>query len=217
MKAPQPHPHPNLPPEGEGDSRTPSPEGEGDSRTPSPSGGGLGWGWFSTAAVVLVLLLAAAIAAPAYPQAQSGLASLLGELWAKLRAVSPGAQTAQATAAPTVTAGVRGVEATESELKPYWRGDRDQDPAYRAERQALLAAQDLADRTRYGDAARAFDAFLESYPKSPFAPNARFGGGLSYAALGDRARATAAFEAFLQQDAQHPLARDAERALAALR
>jgi hypothetical protein len=31
------------------------------------------------------------------------------------------------------------------------------------------------------------------------------------------ARAIAAFEAFLKQDAQHPLARDAERALAALR
>jgi TolA-binding protein len=167
--------------------------------------------------LLLALALAAAIAVPAYPQAQSGLQSLLGELWAKLRAASPRAQTAVATAAPTVTAGVRGVEATESELKPYWRGDREQDPAYRAERQALVAAQDLADGGRYGEAARAFDSFLESYPKSPFAPNARFGAGLSYAALGDRARAVAAFEAYLSQDAQHPLARDAERALAALR
>jgi TolA-binding protein len=174
-------------------------------------------GGIRVVSVVLALALAAGIVEPAYAQAQPGMASLLGELWAKLRAVSPRAQTAQATAAPTVTAGVRGAEATESELKPYWRGDRDQDPAYRAERQALVAAQDLADSGRYAEAARAFSAFLESYPTSPFAPNARFGGGLSYAALGDRARATAAFEAFLQQDAQHPLARDAERALSALR
>ena len=168
------------------------------------------------AAVVLVLLLAA-VAEPAHAQAQSGLTSLLGELWAKLRAAAPRAQSAQAVESPTVTAGVRGVEATESELKPYWMGDRERDPAYRAERQALVAAQDLADSGRYAEAARAFDAFLGSYPKSPFAPNARFGSGLSHAALGDRARALAAFEAFLQQDGQHPLARDAERALAALR
>ena len=165
--------------------------------------------------VVLACLLSAAVVEPVHAQAQ--LSSLLGELWAKLRAASPRAQTASATAAPTVTAGVRGVEATESELKPYWMGDREQDPAYRAERQALLAAQDLADRTRYGEAARAFDSFVETYPKSALAPNARFGGGLSYAALGDKARAIAAFEAFLRQDGQHPLARDAERALAALR
>jgi len=168
--------------------------------------------WF-----VLALVLAVAGVEPAYPQAQSGLSGLLGELWAKLRAAAPRAQSAQATAAPTVTAGVRGVEATESELKPYWMGDREQDPAYRAERQALQTAQEFADGGRFGDAARAFDAFLETYPKSQLAPNARFGGGLCQAALGDKARAIAAFEAFLKQDAQHPLARDAERALAALR
>ena len=169
------------------------------------------------ASVVLALLLGAAILEPAHPQAQTALTGLLGELWAKLRAVAPRAQSAQATAAQTVTAGVRGVEATESELKPYWMGDREQDPAYQAERKALQAAQDFADGGRFGDAARAFDAFVETYPMSPLAPNARFGGGLSHAALGDKARAIAAFEAFLRQDAQHPLARDAERALAALR
>ena len=174
-------------------------------------------GGAQVASVVFALMLAAAIVEPAHPQAQSGLTGLLGELWAKLRAAAPRAQSAQAVVSTTVTAGVRGVEATESELKPYWMGDREQDPAYRAERQALLAAQDLADGGRFGDAARGFDSFLESYPRSIFAPNARFGSGLSYAALGDRARAIAAFEAFLKQDAQHPLARDAERAIAALR
>ena len=166
---------------------------------------------------VFAVLLGVAVVGTAQSQAQSGLTSLLGELWAKLRAAAPRAQSAQATAAPTVTAGVRGVEATESELRPYWMGDREQDPAYRAERQALQAAQEHADGGRFGEAARAFDAFLETYPKSSLAPNARFGGALSHAALGDKARAISAFEAFIKEDAQHPLARDAERALAALR
>ena len=174
-------------------------------------------GGVRVASAVLALVLAATIVVPAQSQAQSGLTSLLGELWAKLRAVAPRAQTSQATVSTTVTAGVRGAEATESELRPYWMGDREQDPAYRAERQALQAAQEHADGGRFGDAARAFDAFLETYPKSSLATNARFGGALSHAAVGDKARAIAEFEAFLKQDAQHPLARDAERALAALR
>ena len=174
-------------------------------------------GGVQVASFVCALMLAAAIVEPAYPQGQSGQTGLLGELWAKLRAAAPRAQTSQATVSTTVTAGVRGAEATESELKPYWMGDREQDPAFRAERQALQTAQEYADAGRYGDAARAFDTFLETYPKSPLAPNARFGSGLSYAALGDKARAIAAFEAFLKQDAQHPLARDAERAIAMLR
>jgi hypothetical protein len=49
------------------------------------------------------------------------------------------------------------------------------------------------------------------------AANALFGSALSRAALGERARATAGFEDFIRRDPQHPLARDAETALAALR
>jgi TolA-binding protein len=54
-----------------------------------------------------------------------------------------------------VTAGLRGSEATESELKPYWRGDK--------------------------------------------------------------AKATAGFQDFIKREPQHPLAKDAEQAIAALR
>jgi len=62
-----------------------------------------------------------------------------------------------------------------------------------------------------------FDAFVEAHPRSPLASDARFGGALAQAALGDKARAVSGFETFVKQDPQHPLARDAERALAALR
>jgi TolA-binding protein len=169
------------------------------------------------AAVVLAFFLGAALVPPAAPQTTPGLAGLLAELWAKLRAAAPRSPSAPTAVSMTVTAGVRGAEATESELKPYWKGDREQDPAYRAERQALQAAQTLADAGRYGEAARAFDGFLSTHPASLFGPNARFGAGLAHAAAGDKRRAIDAFEAFLKQDAQHALARDAERILGALR
>ena len=48
-------------------------------------------------------------------------------------------------------------------------------------------------------------------------PNALFGAALAHAALGDKAKATAEFQDFLKRDPQHPLAKDAEQALAALR
>jgi TolA-binding protein len=58
---------------------------------------------------------------------------------------------------------------------------------------------------------------VQQYPASPLAPNARFGAALARAALGERSRALAGFEDFLKRTPQHPLAPDAERALAALR
>lgn len=168
--------------------------------------------------VVFALLLGAQAVDAAEPAAapkQSAMKDLLGGLWARLRAATP--RSTRVSAAPTMTAGLRGSEATETELKPYWKGDREQDPAYRAENQALQAAQDLADAGKFSEAARAFDAFLESHPGSPLAPNALFGAALARAALGDKARASAGFEAFIKQNPQHALARDAEQALAALR
>lgn len=171
-------------------------------------------------AVALSLVLGAtgAMAAdPAGPPAQSEFRTMLGELWARLRAAGPRAQSTQSTSNPTMTAGIRGAEATESELKPYWKGDRDQDPAYRAERAALQSAQDLADAGKLAEAGKAFDAFAEAHPRSPLTPDARFGGALAQAALGDKARAVAGFESFLKDNPQHPLAADAQRALAALR
>lgn len=154
---------------------------------------------------------------PARPPARSDFRIVLGEMWAKLRAVSPRLQSGQPVYTQTVTAGIRGAEATESELKPYWRGDREQDPAYRAEHQALQAAQKLADDGKFAEASKAFETFAEAYPRSPLASEARFGKALAQAMLGDKSAAIASFESFLKQDAQHPLAKDAEIALAALR
>jgi TolA-binding protein len=171
--------------------------------------------------LVLCIVSLALTLAPAAGQAQAQDAkastwkSLLADLWARLRAATPRAKPVVASA--TVTAGLRGSEATESALKPYWKGAREDDPATLAARQALERAQALADAGDYAQAARAFDAFLMSNPQSPLAPNARFGGALAHAALGERARASQALEEFLKQDPDHPLAADARRALAALR
>jgi TolA-binding protein len=157
------------------------------------------------AMLAALALLAAAPQAPA--QQSADVKELLQNLWGRLRALTPKPSPPPATTT-TVTAGLRGVEATESELKPYWRGE---------ERTAFDNAQALADAGKFSEAATAFEAFLQAHPRSPLAPNALFGAALARAALGERARASAAFEDFLKREPQHPLAGDARKALAALR
>jgi len=180
--------------------------------------------------VPAVVLAIAALAAPAGPvhaqatppkakppqpqaaPASSDLKEMLGNFWGRLRALTPRSSPAPATTA-NVPAGLRGVEATESELRPYWRGA---EPPARNELLALERAQAAADAGNYAEAARGFEAFLQQNPSSPLAPNALFGAALARAALGDRARASAAFQDLIKRDPQHPLAEDARKALAAL-
>ena len=148
------------------------------------------------------------------PQAsETGLKDMLGNFWGRLRALTPRSSPPPATTA-NVPAGLRGVEATESELRPYWRGS---EPPARAELQALERAQAAADAGNFADAARQFEAFLQQHPTSPLASNALFGAALARASLGERSRAAAAFEDLIKRDPQHPLAADARQALAALR
>ena len=173
--------------------------------------------------ILTLVLFSFVLLLPAQPAAAQNTQStteqvkeLLANLWAKLRAATPRSSAPEAAAAP-VTAGLRGNEATESELRPYWRGDRDQDPATRSERLALENAQALASAGKFHEAAAAFDAFADANPRSTLLPNALFGAALARAAVGDKVRASAGFEEFLKRDPNHPLAADAKQALAALR
>jgi TolA-binding protein len=169
-------------------------------------------------ATILSLAAAALCIGTAIPdaQAQSGaIKDMLGSLWGRLRAATP--RSSATAPAATVTAGLRGSEATESELKPYWRGDKESDAGSIAERKTLEAAQALADAGKFAEAAKAFDAFVQQNPRSPLAANAVFGSAVAYASMGDKAKATAHFQDFIKREPQHPLAKDAEQAIAALK
>jgi len=111
--------------------------------------------------LVAALLLVAPVdpaAAQATPPAQSSaVKDMLGKLWSRLRAATPRPHSAAGSV--TVTAGLRGAEATESELKPYWRGDREQ----AGEREALEKAQALAD------AGKRIEIFLSGFVPEPHA------------------------------------------------
>ncbi len=163
------------------------------------------------AALAMVMVLPDASA----QSSSSTMKDMLGSLWGRLRAATPRSTATAPTT--TVTAGLRGSEATESELKPYWRGDKETDASSIAERKALEGAQALADSGKFAETVKAYDGFLQQYPRSPLAANAVFGSALAHAALGEKAKATAGFQEFIKRDPQHPLVKDAELAIAALR
>lgn len=142
----------------------------------------------------------------------NGIGGLLSRLWGKLRAVSPKVSS-QESRSSTQVAGVRGAEATETALQPYWKDDKEADPAFVQQSNAFRAAQQLADNGAYPEAAAAFSKFSNDYPDSQLKPNAQFGRALSQLSSGD-AGGNASLQQFVSDYPQHPLAEDAKQLLA---
>lgn len=148
-------------------------------------------------------------------EGESPFKRLMEEMWAKLRSYGPRLSTTDA-GRTTQVAGVRGAESTASQLKPYWKGDRANDPAYAQEVDAFNKAQELADAGDMPQSAKAFDDFLKSYPKSTLKPNAQFGAGLSHGASGQKDKGLAALNGFIKDNPKHPLVPEAQRLIAEL-
>jgi len=141
-----------------------------------------------------------------------GFSSLLSRLWGKLRAVSPKVS-AQESRSTTQVAGVRGTETTETALQPYWKDDKEGDPAFVQQSGAFRAAQQLADNGSFKEAADAFAKFNSDYPDSQLKPNAQFGQALSQLSGGDDGGKNG-LQQFVSDYPQHPLSEDAKLLLA---
>jgi TolA-binding protein len=156
--------------------------------------------------------------APAVQKVEAGaVQSALASLWARLRSLSPGSSTAagdrQGERAAAQVAGVRGDEATQTSLQPYWKDDDEADPAFKAELDEYRAAQQLADGAHYAQAATAFESFLNKYPRSRLRANAQLGAGLAAMGAGQSDKGRAALQRFVTENPDHPLKGDADRLL----
>jgi TolA-binding protein len=144
---------------------------------------------------------------------QSGLATL----WARLKSLSPGfsgaASGQQSDRAEAQVAGVRGTEATQTSLQPYWKDDDEADPAFKAELEEFRAAQQLADGAKYSQAATAFDGFLLKHPASRLRANAQFGAALATLSAGQADKGRTAMQRFVTENPDHPLKDDAAQLL----
>jgi TolA-binding protein len=138
-------------------------------------------------------------------------------IWSKLRALSPKANVEEtARGQVVVTAGIRGAESTDTALKPYWKEDRTDDPAYLQQLKSFNSAQELVDGGKLKEAIANLDNFMRQYPDSDLLPNAVFAQAMALAGTGERENSIKHFKKFVKENPKHPLKADAEAAIAEL-
>ena len=133
-------------------------------------------------------------------------------VWAHLRTLSP-AQEESASAKVEYSAGIRGAEATDSLLKPYWKGDLTQNKSFQTELEKFSVAQAEMDQGHLGEAVKSFDEFLQEYTDSQLRPNALFGKSISLAGIGETAQSLAVMQQFIVENPSHPLVGDARKVI----
>jgi len=136
-------------------------------------------------------------------------------VWARLRSLNPQLQES-ANAEIHYTAGIRGAEATDTLLKPYWKDDLTRDPGFQAELASFSEAQLKMDQGKLQDAVANFDQFLQHYSDSSLRPNALFGKSISLAGMGQKADSLAIMRQFVDENPAHPLVDDARKVIASL-
>ncbi len=171
---------------------------------------------------ILVLLIPVLMLSAAPVQAQqaeikqtethSVFKGIFLQVWSKLKALNPHQrQSARSTA--TYTAGIRGEEATETLIQPYWKDDMSQDQAFQQQLQSYNNAQQMLDKGDLQASSKAFGDFIQQYSDSDLLPNALFAKSLSHAGLGDKQQAVASMQQFIQSYPKHPLNADAQQIL----
>ena len=170
-------------------------------------------------AVCLVAALLAASPAQAQQTTQfveteshSVFTGLFKSVWARLRSLSP-QQQQNASADVHYTAGIRGAEATDTLLKPYWKDDLTQNPDFQAELESFGEAQSQMDQGQLEAAVRSFDNFLQQYADSSLRPNALFGKSISLAGIGNNADSLTTMRQFVDENPAHPLVGDARQVI----
>lgn len=171
--------------------------------------------------IAICCVLGISLAAPLHAQdstvvvetnSHSIFKGLFQSVWAHLRTLSP-LQEESATAKTEYSAGIRGAEATDTLLKPYWKGDLTENESFQSELEKFSTAQAEMDRGNLGEAVRYFDEFLLEFPDSSLRPNALFGKSISLAGIGDTAQSLAVMQDFLVENPAHPLVSDARKVI----
>lgn len=163
---------------------------------------------------LFVILSAAVHAQPVIKQIEthSVFEGVFLSVWSRLKTLNPH-QRQSAESSIEYTAGIRGVEATGTLIKPYWKDDLSQDKIFQTELKKFSEAQLLMDKGKLKAAAKAFENFIQLYPKSSLLPNALFAKSLSHAGLGNEPEATTGLSQFIDDNPSHPLIADAQQVL----
>ena len=140
----------------------------------------------------------------------SVLTGFFRSVWANLKSFNP-SQQESAKSEVVYTAGIRGAEATDTLLQPYWKNDLSRDQQFQTELQKFSQAQSKMDRGELEAAVLAFDEFLREYEHSALCPNALFGKSISLAAIGQAEQSLITIRKFIAENPRHPLVGDARK------
>ena len=141
---------------------------------------------------------------------------LFKSVWARLKTFNPSAKDS-ARSQQVYTAGIRGEEATDTLLQPYWKDDLTQDESFQAELRKYGLAQGQMDKGELEAAIKSFDDFLSEFGQSDLRPNALFGKGLSLAAIGNNDGSRQTMQQFIDENPNHPMVGDAVQVLDGLK
>lgn len=148
---------------------------------------------------------------------KSAFKGALYSVWNRLRSFNPRTNAAKVTGNQIVaTAGIRGSQETETLFSPYWKGDKTNDKQFRAEVDAIINAQSLADKGALAEAEKAYAKFINQYPESELLPNAVFAKALTQGASGKKQLAINGMKSFIKDNPNHPLVSDAKLVVATL-
>lgn len=148
-------------------------------------------------------------------ESHSVFTGLFKSVWARLKALNPGSRES-ANEDVVYTAGIRGAEATDTLLKPYWKDDLTQDQKFQAELDQYSLAQLKMDRGELESAVVSFDIFLDKFAQSDLRPNALFGKSISLAGLGQSQQSLVTMQQFIDENPNHPLSDDARQVIVEL-
>ncbi len=143
----------------------------------------------------------------------SSLKTFFINLWGKLKSVSPKHGQQASGHAIVTTAGIRGAESVDTLLSPYWKDDLSEDPEYKSEVELFTRGTDLASSGDIENAIVAFEGFVDNYPTSDLAPNAKFALGVAYSEFGEQDQAARILNDFVEKYQSHVLFADAKQLL----
>lgn len=139
----------------------------------------------------------------------NALTGLFRSVWAHFKSFNP-SQQESANSETVYNAGIRGAEATDSLLQPYWKGDLSRDQQFQAELQDFNLAQTKLDQGNLDAAVGLFDDFLQKFGQSALRPNALFGKSISLAGIGKTEQSLTTIRQFIEENPRHPLVKDAK-------
>ncbi len=134
-------------------------------------------------------------------------------IWGQLRKIMPRQNNGVNSSQTTAVMGVRGSEATESALNPYWADDFADDESLWEEMRAYEAAQAKCESGQAAEGIKALDKLLDDTKHKSMKASYTLALGVCQQAAGNSSESKKFLNKFVAEYPDHPMAEDVKRQL----